>query len=58
MNIRPKMIPMFQNGNNLPSTVTWSNPNSTWFTRSGNNILEGTYNYIKPFYDKWKSSGK
>ena len=58
MNIRPKMIPMFQNGNNLPSTVTWTNPNSTWFTRSGNNILEGTYNYIKPFYDKWKSSGK
>ena len=54
MNIRPKMIPMFQNGNNLPSTVTWTNPNSTWFTRSGNNILEGTYNYIKPFYGQFK----
>ena len=58
MNIRPKMIPMFQNGKKMPSTVTWTNPDSTWFTRSGNNILEGTYNYIKPFYDKWKSSGK
>ena len=58
MNIRPKMIPMFQEGKKMPSTVTWSNPDSTWFTRSGNNILEGTYNYIKPFYDKWKSSGK
>ncbi len=57
MNIRPK-IPMFQEGG-LPSTVTWTDPNSTWFTRSGDfGILEGTYNMLKPLYDKWKSSGK
>jgi hypothetical protein len=56
MNIRPK-IPMFRNGG-LPSTVTWTDPNSTWFTRSGDfGILEGTYNMLKPLYDKWKSSG-
>lgn len=56
MKIRPK-IPIFQNGG-LPSTVTWTDPNSNWFTRSGNNgILEGTYNMLKPLYDKWKSSG-
>jgi len=56
MNIRPK-IPMFQKGG-LPSTVTWTDPNSTWFTRSGDfGILEGTYNMLKPLYDKWKSSG-
>ncbi len=56
MNIRPK-IPMFLKGG-LPSTVTWTDPNSTWFTRSGDfGILEGTYNMLKPLYDKWKSSG-
>lgn len=56
MNIRPK-IPMFRKGG-LPSTVTWTDPNSTWFTRSGDfGILEGTYNMLKPLYDKWKSSG-
>ena len=55
MNIRPK-IPIFQQGG-LPSTVTWSDPTSTWFTRSGIGILEGTYNMLKPLYDKWKSSG-
>jgi hypothetical protein len=57
MNIRPK-IPIFQQGKNLPSTVTWTDPKSTWFTRSGDfGILEGTYNMLKPLYDKWKSSG-
>ena len=57
MKIRPK-IPIFQNGG-MPSTVTWTDPKSTWFTRSGDfGILEGTYNYLKPLYDKWKSSGK
>lgn len=56
MNIRPK-IPMFEGGG-TPSTVTWANPKSTWFTRSGDfGILEGTYNMLKPLYDKWKSSG-
>ena len=58
MNIRPRQIPSFQQGDKLPSTVTWTDPNSTWFTRSGNyGILEGTYNMLKPLYDKWKSSG-
>ena len=56
MKIRPK-IPMFQGGG-LPSTVTWSDPKSNWFTRSGVGILEGTYNMLKPLYDKWKSSGR
>lgn len=57
MKIRPK-IPIFQGGG-MPSTVTWTDPKSTWFTRSGDfGILEGTYNYLKPLYDKWKSSGK
>jgi len=57
MKIRPK-IPIFQEGGHSPSTVTWSNPESNWFTRSGIGILEGTYNMLKPLYDKWKSSGK
>lgn len=58
MNIRPRQIPSFKQGNKSPSTVTWTDPNSTWFTRSGNyGILEGTYNMLKPLYDKWKSSG-
>lgn len=39
------------------SSVIWSDPKSTWFTRSGNDILKGTYNYLKPFYDKWAASG-
>ena len=57
MNIRPK-IPIFADGNQLPSTVNWTDPNSTWYTRSGNGILNGTYNMLKSLHDKWKASGK
>ena len=57
MIIKPK-IPIFADGNQLPSTVSWTDPNSTWYTRSGNGILNGTYNMLKSLHDKWKASGK
>ena len=57
MKIRPKNIPKFLDGG--ISTVNWTNPESTWFTRSGGvdrGILEGTYNYLKVLRDKWQST--
>ena len=59
MKISYRNIPKFQGGTTSGgiSTVNWTYPYSTWFTRSGNNILEGTYNYLKPFFDKWQFTG-
>jgi len=37
MKISFKNIPKFQGGG--ISTVNWTDPNSTWFTRSGNMIM-------------------
>lgn len=56
MNIKPRQIPKFDTGGK-PSTVNWTDPNSTWFTRSGNQILETTFNTLKSLRDKWKASG-
>ena len=57
MKLRPRNIPIFQDGG-TPSSVIWTDPNSTWFTRSGNDILEETFSRLKALHDKWKSSGK
>ena len=51
MNIKPRQIPKFDTGGK-PSTVNWTDPNSTWFTRSGNQILETTFNTLKSLRDK------
>ena len=56
MNIRPKNILKFQGGG--VSTVEWTNPKSSWYSRSGNDIIEGTYQRLKALHDKWQATGK
>ena len=59
MTISFKNIPKFQYGGNKwgNSGVMWTDPNSTWYTRSGENIIAGTFNYLKSLKDKWELSG-
>ena len=56
MNISFKNIQKFQGGG--VSTVEWTYPNSSWYSRSGNDIIEGTYQRLKALHDKWKTTGR
>lgn len=48
-----KIVPKFQSGG-ISSVIT--RPQTTWFTRSGQRILERTYDNLKTLYDKYKST--